>query len=200
MVLHQIVVITFLRNKIFCFFRQFHTEIQDWSRRFITPFIRISMISKIFSLLSELNITTSSILFRNSGQKVRFNAFSITALLFSSAFCVLACSCKTNTITKIFQLACTNIGGHDDHGILEINFSAQDHQSAVHHPVPATGYYKYPGELFQFHPSKITLIRFAANFFSQLATFFITHISRRCTNQTAYSEFFHVFTHVNPDQ
>ena len=40
---------------------------------------------KMFSLLSELKITTSSILFKNSGEKVFFNAFSITALLFSAS-------------------------------------------------------------------------------------------------------------------
>ena len=42
----------------------------------------------MFSFDNELKITTSSILFRNSGENVLFKAFSITALFDSSRFCV----------------------------------------------------------------------------------------------------------------
>ena len=83
------------------------------------------MILKIFSLLSELNITISSILFRNSGLNVRFNAFSITALLFSSAFAVLDEVANPTPVTEIFQLPGPDIGSHDDQGILKIHFSSQ---------------------------------------------------------------------------
>ena len=36
-------------------------------------------------------------------------------------------------------------------------------------------------------------------FLRQLSAFFITYISGRCSYQTGYGEFFHVFTHVNAD-
>ena len=34
----------------------------------------------------------------------------------------------------------------------------------------------------------------------QLPTFFITYVSGRCSYQTGYGEFFHIFTHVNADK
>ena len=43
-------------------------------------------------------------------------------------------------------------------------------------------------------------IWFASYFFCQLSAFFITNISRRRTDQTAYGKFLHVFTHIDPDQ
>ena len=49
-----------------------------------TFFMIISMIKNISSFVNELNTTTSSTLFKNSGENVLFNAFSITDLLFSS--------------------------------------------------------------------------------------------------------------------
>eukprot|EP01085_Mycamoeba_gemmipara_P004963 Mycagemm_TRINITY_DN10695_c0_g1::TRINITY_DN10695_c0_g1_i1::g.4963::m.4963 type:complete len:162 gc:universal TRINITY_DN10695_c0_g1_i1:1128-643(-) len=69
----------------------------------ITPFIRISMISKISSFVRELKITTSSILFKNSGLNVRFNAFSITALLFSSECSMRVAVAKPTPSPKSFN-------------------------------------------------------------------------------------------------
>ena len=42
-------------------------------------------------------------------------------------------------------------------------------------------------------------IRFPADFFSQLTTFFMSHVSRRGTDQTGNGMAFHVFGHIDPD-
>jgi threonine synthase len=85
----KLLVVTFIGQEAFCIFCQFKAEAQVVQPLQYT-FIRISMISKMFSFDSELKMITSSIRFRNSGEKVRFRAFSITALLASSWFCVRA--------------------------------------------------------------------------------------------------------------
>jgi hypothetical protein len=99
-------------NESLRFCSQFQGETKLY-QRFMTPFIRISMMLKMFSLLSELKITISSTLLRNSGLNVRFSAFSMTALLFhlirSSGG-----SSKPHTRTKILQLPGPDIRSHDD--------------------------------------------------------------------------------------
>src|SRR5450631_4433555 len=43
-------------------------------------------------------------------------------------------------------------------------------------------------------------IWFSTYFFSQLTAFFISYISRRRSYKTRDGEFFHVFTHIDPDK
>ena len=62
------------------------------------------MIWKMCSFSSELKMITSSTLFKNSGEKVRFNAFSMTALFASSALACLAEVAKPTPSPKLTPL------------------------------------------------------------------------------------------------
>ena len=39
-----------------------------------------------------------------------------------------------------------------------------------------------------------------AHFLGELATFFISHISRRCTHESRHIEFLHIFTHIDANE
>ena len=69
-------------------------------------------------------MTTSSILFRNSGEKVRFRALSITFTMVFSG-CLFGAGTEAHALTEIFQLTGTNVGGHDDECVLEVNLASE---------------------------------------------------------------------------
>lgn len=115
-------VVSFFSNEIFSVFSQLYFK-SNGSQPANTSFKAMSIILKMDAFSKELKITTSSIRFKNSGENVLLSAFYITFLLYSSDESALLCS-KAYALTKIFQIARTNIGCHDDKGGFKIHFSS----------------------------------------------------------------------------
>ena len=106
---------------------------------------------------------------------------------------------KSHTTTEFFQLAGSNIGGHNNHSILEINGSA-----IIVSKTPFIQYLQQDVENIRMRLLNFIKqhygIRFAAYFLRQLSAFFITDISRSRTNHTRHRIFFHILTHIDTYQ
>ena len=86
------------------FFGQFEPESPGWKAASV-PFMRMSIMLKIFSLDRLLKMITSSMRFRNSGEKVRFRAFQSPPLLASSSQFDPGGGSEPTPVPKVFQLA-----------------------------------------------------------------------------------------------
>ncbi len=97
---------------------------------------------------------------------------------------------------EILELAGTDVGGHDDYGVLEVD--------AASHAVGEAAFVKHLKEevehigvgLFDFVEENHG-VGTAAHLLGELAAFVITDISRRRADEARHSEFLHVFAHVD---
>ena len=106
---------------------------------------------------------------------------------------------KTYATAKFLQLPRTDIGGHNDNRILEIDGSAII--------VSQTAFIQYlEQDVEHVRMGFLNLIqqdngiRLATNLFGQLAAFLIAHISRSGTNHTRYGVFLHILAHIDTYQ
>ena len=90
---------------------------------------------------------------------------------------------ESDAASEIFELTGSHVGGHDDDGILKVDF-------ATHAVGNMTFVHDLQQEVEDIGVSFFELIEqydrvgFAAHLFGQLSAFFISHISRRCTDQS----------------
>jgi len=96
------------------------------------------------------------------------------------------------------QQAGSNIGGHDDDRVAEIDRSALAVGQASVFQDLEQGIEDIRMGFFNF-VKQDDRIGAAADFLRQLAAFFVTHIAWRRTNQLGHVEFLHVLGHIDPD-
>src|SRR5690554_4240384 len=113
--------------------------------------------------------------------------------------CLSGSSSESNSLTKILQGSRSNIGGHDNDGISKVNTSSktvseitviqylQEHIKHIR-----VGFFNLIQQDYR--------IGLSSYFFSQLSTFFIPHVPRRCSYQSTDRELLHIFTHVDAYQ
>src|SRR5690606_26786856 len=139
----------------------------------------------------------------NTVQELRRESFLQSFLnyrLIGFVFMLKPCRCcETNTCAEIFQLTNTDIGSHNDQSVLEVDLATETICELSIVEYLQQDIINIRVSFFDF-VEQDHAVRFAADSLGQLATFFIAYISRRCTDQAAYSEFLHVLTHIDTNQ
>ena len=110
-----------------------------------------------------------------------------------------ATSIETDAATKLFQLPCTGIGGHDNHRVAEIDQTtvAVCQTSLVEHLQQKV---EHVAVGFLYLVEQDDGVGVTAHTLGQLTTLLITDVSRRGTNQTRHIEPFRIFAHVDTYQ
>src|SRR5690606_7509720 len=89
-----------------------------------------------------------------------------------------------------------HVGGHDDHGVLEVHGTALTVGEATVFQYLQQDIEDVGMRLFHF-VQQDDGIRLATDLFGQIATLFIAHIARRCADQAGHGMLFHEFRHVD---
>ena len=99
-------------------------------------------------------------------------------------------------INSLKKIRGTNVGGHDQNGILKVYSSALRicNSSIVQY---LKKYIEYIRMCFFNLIEQYYTVWFTTNSFCQLAAFFVSNISRRRSDQTRYRIFLHVLTHID---
>ncbi|MNL24904.1 hypothetical protein D3C87_1463560 [compost metagenome] len=120
-----------------------------------------------------------------------------TVIFFCSGY-FGSCS-KAYAISELFQLAYTNVRGHDNDRIFKIYFTTQTiGQLTIVQYLQQD--IKDIGVCFFNLIQQYYRVWFATDFFCQLSALFIAYITRRGTDQAAQGEFLHVLTHIDTHQ
>ena len=97
------------------------------------------------------------------------------------------------------ELLGTQVRGHQNQGVLEV------HRTAL--AVRQTSIVKHLQQRIEHVRMRLLdfieqnhAVRMRTHSFGQLAAFFVPHVSRRSTDQTAYAMLFHIFAHVDTDK
>ena len=101
-------------------------------------------------------------------------------------------------IDAIQQILGTDVGGHDQNGVLEVHGLAGGIGDTT-----IVQYLKQDIEYIRmclFHLiEENNRVRFSADCLGQLTTLIVADISRRCSDQAGYRMFLHVLTHIDTD-
>ena len=135
------------------------------------------------AISSWSKVTISSRRLMNSGANDLFKALRITLLACSFSFSPV-CAVKPMPFAELLQLACTDVGRHDDNGILA-NLRSVPRLSVkpafVHH---LQQHVEHVGVSLLDFIQQYDGVGMMAYFFRQLSAFLVTHVSRRSSDQT----------------
>src|SRR5690606_19280128 len=106
---------------------------------------------------------------------------------------------EPDTGSEILQVAYTDIAGHDDNRVPEVDPAAETirQDTIVKHLQQDVEHIRVC--LFNFIQED-DRVRLTPHLFGELSAFFISYIARRGTDKSRYGELLHVFAHVDPDE
>ena len=112
--------------------------------------------------------------------------------------CLGSCT-KAYARPEFGELSCADVRRHDDDRVAEIHLSSQ----AVSQLAVVQGLeqqVEHVGVGLFYFIQQDDGVGAAANLFGELPTFFVTNVSRRCSDESCHSKLFHVLGHVDANE